>query len=336
MAQGIGRGQAADPGADDGDLHAAPCRVARRTRIELSLHPLDGVPAEVRERATEERLDEPQQRPRAGCRPCSPRACRQRCARTGSRRPPTHPTRTRPGRPASTVRTRRPGTPSGRRAGRSERRGGSATRRGPARDRVDRRSRRRDPIPGRSRSQRRTRTSASIGRVVWMLSRSVVIGVPPGQVRHGRVLGRAGRTASTTCRHRRRRSAAVSLRHRDAIERSPPAVEPERSGRPGDVAGRRQPDERVGPLGRRPEERSHHPGEAGEGVGQPGRARPARMHRIEADPSAAGASSPLPDRARPGRALPGRRCGCRRSRPSPTRGRRGRGPGRTARRRSPR
>ena len=114
------------------------------------------------------------------------------------------------------------------------------------------------------------------GRVCFLHYRSSVMPSTSGA-------GSGPPDRSTIAVHRRRRSSRDSRvigtrsngrRRRSSQSEPPGCVQP---------ATGRQPDERVGALGRGPQDRAHDLRERRQGLGHTGRIRPARVHRVEAD-----------------------------------------------------
>ena len=233
-------------------------------------------------------------------------------ARSGCRRPPTTPEP----EPTSTTRRRRleHGDPVFHRGdagpmphaeaeARPERR--------PARRRAARRWRRPDPTPGNWRSRRCSRTrrrwagSSRCARGAWS-------SVPPGLLRHGWKVDRGRDPAAGQADHEVPQAAAVGGRQPVIGTRSKGrgrAVEAEAiRSRAGPSGGRRQPDRRVGSLGRCSQERSHQPAKPGSACRRARACRPS-PGCIDSNATSSGrhAPGPLPHQRRPGRASPGRR-----------------------------
>ena len=100
----VGRGEPADPGTDDRDVHGATAPVARWS--SASRIPSRAATSDARERAAGKRTREPKQTRPGGCPRCSRSASPPGIdARTGSRRRPRCRARARRARPAGTART---------------------------------------------------------------------------------------------------------------------------------------------------------------------------------------------------------------------------------------
>ena len=227
------------------------------------------VPADLRERAAQERLGEAQQPAEPDVGGVVDRRSGRRRARSGCRRRRRRPSRRRRARPGRGARSRGCGTPSARRG--PPIRTSSANRRpGPSGTVVQppRRGRTRVPVVGVGEvgdvvegvvdRQRRSRCARGCWSS-WLQCGCRSCGVP-GARSAGSGAGSATPARRTTTSHRRRRSAARQPRLWHAVERPGAAIEEQPPGLPGRLPGRRPARRGVGALGRRPQERAHDAG----------------------------------------------------------------------------